>query len=67
MECQHEKVYVNTFEAGRVIWICRLCRKSAGEVDNGDPNRNFDTEEYFSILEEFNNAARERARSRRPA
>ena len=61
MECPHEKVYVKTFEAGRVLWICRRCKKSAGEVDNGDPTRVFDTEEYFRLLTEFNDQARERA------
>ena len=62
MTCQHEKVYTETFEKGRVLWICRLCLKSAGEVDNGDPNRVFDHEEYFRLLDIFNNAARVRAR-----
>jgi hypothetical protein len=66
-ECPHEKIYVKTFESGRVIWICRLCQKSAGEVDSGDPNRVFDPEEYFRILESFNNKARDRARSHRSA
>lgn len=64
-ECQHEKVYVETFEKGRVLWICRLCSKTAGEPDDGSPGRVFDTEEYFRILEYFNNAARDRARTKR--
>jgi hypothetical protein len=67
MECQHDKVYTTTFEPGRVLWICRICQKSAGEIDNGDPSRHFDHEEYFRILDEFNNRARERARGRRSA
>ena len=64
-ECPHEKIYVKTFESGRLIWICRLCQKTGAEVDSGDPNRVFDPEEYFRILESFNNNARDRARSRR--
>jgi len=67
MECQHDKVYVTTFEKGRVLWICRKCRKTGGEVDNGDPNRVFDTEEYFRLMTEFNDTARERFRARRTA
>ncbi len=67
MECQHDKVYVTTFEKGRVLWICRKCQKSGGEPDNGDADRVFDTDEYFRILDDFNNKARERARTRRPA
>ena len=67
MECQHDKVYVSTFEKGRVLWICRKCRKSAGELDNGDPNRVFDTEEYFRLLTEFNDEARDRVRAKRTA
>ena len=67
MECHHEKVYVNTFEKGRVLWICRECEKSGGEPDDGDPNRVFDTEEYFRLLDDFNNRARERARARSTA
>lgn len=67
MECQHDRVYTRTFETGRVLWICRICQKSAGEIDNGDSNRHFDHEEYFRILEDFNNSARERARGRRTA
>ena len=63
MACQHDRVYVRTFETGRVLWICRVCLKSAGEVDSGDPSRVFDTEEYFRLLEIFNNEARDRVRS----
>jgi hypothetical protein len=59
---QHEKVYVETLEKGRVLWICRKCLKSGGEVDSGDPLRIFDTDEYFRLLTSFNNEARERAR-----
>jgi hypothetical protein len=63
MTCsQHDKVYVGTFEKGRVLWICRTCLKSGGEADNGDPSRTFDPEEYFRLLDTFNNAARDRAR-----
>jgi hypothetical protein len=67
MECQHDKVYTRPFEGGRVLWICRNCLKSAGEVDSGDPNRVFDHEEYFRLLEVFNNQARDRDRGRRTA
>ena len=64
MPCEeHEKVYVPTFEKGRVLWICRKCLRSGGEPDNGDPSRVFDTEEYFRLLSTFNDAARQRARS----
>jgi hypothetical protein len=64
MVCEHQKVYVETLEKGRVLWICRSCLKSGGEVDNGDPLRIFDPEEYFRLLTEFNDTARERARSK---
>ena len=67
MDCQHEKVYTRPFEGGRVLWICRLCQRSAGEVDRDDPTRGFDHEEYFRLLEAFNNKARDRARDRRSA
>lgn len=67
MACQHEKVYIESFEKGRVLWICRLCQASGGELDNGDPKRIFDHEEYFRLLNDFNDRARERARARRTA
>lgn len=67
MECQHEKIYTRPFEEGRVLWICRLCQRSGGDVDSGEPDRTFDHEEYFRLLEDFNNRARERARGRRSA
>ena len=67
MECQHDKVYIKTFEQGRILWICRTCHRPGSEADNGDPNRNFDHEEYFRQLEIFNNAARSRARVSKPA
>jgi hypothetical protein len=64
MSCDgHDKVYVATFEKGRVLWICRKCLQSGGEVDDDDPTRVFDTEQYFQLLTEFNEAARQRARS----
>ncbi len=66
MPCEtHDKVYVATFEKGRVLWICRKCLQTGSEIDSGDTARVFDTEEYFRLLSLFNNAARERARSGR--
>lgn len=67
MACRHDKVYITSFEKGRVLWMCRLCGSPGSELDNGDPGRNFDHEEYFRLLEIFNNAARERARGKKTA
>ncbi len=63
-EHQHEKVYTNTFEEGRVLWVCRNCGKPGSELDDGDSNRVFDHEEYYRLLEVFNNVARDRATGR---
>jgi hypothetical protein len=65
MDCQHDKVYVKTFEQGRLLWICRTCLKTGSDADDGSADRNFDTEEYFRLLTHFNNAARERSRAAR--
>ena len=68
MPCDaHDKVYVATFEKSRVLWICRTCLQTGSGVDDGDPNRLFDTEEYFRLLSIFNDAARQRARAAEPA
>jgi len=65
MDCPHDKVYVKTFEQGRLLWICRTCLQTGSDVDDGNAERSFDPEEYFRLLTAFNNAARERARSGR--
>jgi len=68
MPCEaHDKVYVATFEKSRVLWICRTCLRTGSDLDDGDPSRVFDTEEYFRLLSLFNDAARQRARSGKQA
>jgi len=67
MPCNHRKVYIHTFEEGRILWICSSCRKTGSEIDDASSDRNFDHEQYFRLLSEFNDAARDRAHGTQPS